>query len=452
MPNGQRRQLQVSIHDTIVDVKKKLAQEFQLSDTLQFHFGNMELQDNKSLSDYGIPEIYEQAESLLRMIELGGLDAQKKPEALERMCIVVESLKNGVKDPKELLSAVTRDSKNQPTENVNSNAANCSVQPDEQSRCGTSTSPGFSHHVASTSNEAESSPILLPSSSTSANTKSPKLPLEKLDEPNMLDPDDLLTRLTDYLPDLFTPKGLSSLRSGMTPRAWYNNNNNNNNHNIHNSYSNNNTPRGLTSFEESSIDWSSMDYNNSNISNRQSMIETKEDRPTPNWIREFTSNWNIQSPKRKSRHSYDGSSSGQEDDNFSNDSSLEGLLKSGGEYSGNPSHSDNTNNSNLENSRISDDPISEQQQQHETSRVKRRGRKRKHPEMTEEERKAYRAMQNRKSAERSRQRKKIQQEAYQKRMEQLCTENDELRSTVQALQSRLEYLENLLSVTIRRSG
>lgn len=135
LPNGQRRQLQVSVFDTIQSVKRKLVEEFHFTDALHFHFGNMELQgiyflypskrlcllgsptqDDKTLHDYGIPEIYEQTESLLRMIELGGLDPQKKPEALERMCVVVESMKKGVKDPKELLNVVKRDSK--ATENI----------------------------------------------------------------------------------------------------------------------------------------------------------------------------------------------------------------------------------------------------------------------------------------------------------------------------------------------
>ncbi|GJD08887.1 hypothetical protein Gasu2_31670 [Galdieria sulphuraria] len=449
LPDGQRRQLQVSVYDTIGDVKKKLCEEFHFIDMLHFHFGNIELQDNKTLYDYGIPEIYEQTESLLRMIELGGLDPQKKPEALERMCIVVESMKNGVTDPKELVSVVKRDSKitetNARTGNANRHEqSSCSkqaqsnvVQPPTSPRSftsvtkqGNSQTSAVGFHSAVSSSNVDTKPSII----------SPKLPLERLDEPNTLvdNNDDLFARLTDYFPDLFTPKGLSSLRSGATPRAWT-------------------TPRDTgfhmeeSSLVSSPVDWVTGTNDNHSLLGSQAIKDN-----APNWIREFTSNWNVlpqdrneKSPKRRSRQTEANSSVY---DSFQNN--REELLEcKSGEYSTNQStysgsHSDNTN-SNHNNPTLDDDHISNMEK-HETRTVKRRGRKRKHPEMTEEERKAYRAMQNRRSAERSRQRKKIQQEAYQKRMEELCTENDELRSTVQALQERLEYLENLLSVSIRR--
>ncbi|GJQ11621.1 hypothetical protein GpartN1_g4769.t1 [Galdieria partita] len=469
LPNGQRRQLQVSVYDTIGDVKRKLSEEFHLIDTLQFHFGNMELQDDKTLYDYGIPEIYEQTESLLRMIELGGLNPQKKPEALERMCIVVESLKNGVKDPKELVHVVKKDSKITETHPRTSNTSlieqsSCSKQ--AQTNTSQPSSPrSLSSVMKQDSNQSSAIRVHSEVSSSTMNKNtgiiSPKLPLEKLDEPNTLvdNNDDLFARLTDYFPDLFTPKGLSSLRSGATPRAWT-------------------TPRSTgfhmeeSSLVSSPVDWVTSSHDNHSLLGSHTIKDN-----APNWIREFTSSWNVlsqdrneKSPKRRSRQTEANSSvydsfqnTGDEGDHLSvsnnSSSDREGLLEwKSGEYSGNQStysgsHSDNTNsnhNNNNNNTILDDEHLS--LEKHETRTVKRRGRKRKHPEMTEEERKAYRAMQNRRSAERSRQRKKIQQEAYQKRMEELCTENDELRSTVQALQERLEYLENLLSVSIRRSG
>lgn len=268
------------------------------------------------------------------------------------------------------------------------------------------------------------------SSTMKTSVISPKLPLERLEESNSLadNNDDLFARLTDYFPDLFTPKGLSSLRSGATPRAWT-------------------TPRTISfPMEESSLVSSPVDWVTGASEEHSALGSNIAKDNAPNWIREFTSTWNIisqdrneKSPKKRVRQVEANSSiydsfpnTADEGDNLSisNDSScgrerlldLKDVEYSGSHSTGSASQSYNTNSH--DNNPISDDHTSNIET-HETRTVKRRGRKRKHPEMvswyywlciylshtdkkkTEEERKAYRAMQNRRSAERSRQRKKV---------------------------------------------
>lgn len=81
---------------------------------------------------------------------------------------------------------------------------------------------------------------------------------------------------------------------------------------------------------------------------------------------------------------------------------------------------------------------------------KKRGRKRKNPELSEEERKALRQAQNRASAKQSRIRRKTMAAEYEKRVNTLEGENEHLRDTVAALSDRLQFLQTLLTVSVKR--
>lgn len=81
---------------------------------------------------------------------------------------------------------------------------------------------------------------------------------------------------------------------------------------------------------------------------------------------------------------------------------------------------------------------------------KKRGRKRKNPHLSEEERKAQRQKQNRESAKLSRIRRKNMTMEYEKRVNTLEGENENLRDTVAALTGRLEMLQNLLTVSVQK--
>lgn len=81
---------------------------------------------------------------------------------------------------------------------------------------------------------------------------------------------------------------------------------------------------------------------------------------------------------------------------------------------------------------------------------KKRGRKRKNPHLTEEERKLQRQAQNRESAKLSRIRRKNMTAEYEKRVNTLEGENENLRDTVAALTDRLEILQNLLTISVQK--
>lgn len=81
---------------------------------------------------------------------------------------------------------------------------------------------------------------------------------------------------------------------------------------------------------------------------------------------------------------------------------------------------------------------------------KKRGRKRKNPHLSEEERKAQRQAQNRESAKLSRIRRKNLTMEYERRVNTLEGENENLRDTVAALTDRLEMLQNLLTISVQQ--
>lgn len=81
---------------------------------------------------------------------------------------------------------------------------------------------------------------------------------------------------------------------------------------------------------------------------------------------------------------------------------------------------------------------------------RRRGRKRKNPHLSEEERKAQRQAQNRESAKLSRIRRKHMTLEYERRVNSLEGENENLRGTISALEDRLQMLQNLLTISVQR--
>lgn len=83
---------------------------------------------------------------------------------------------------------------------------------------------------------------------------------------------------------------------------------------------------------------------------------------------------------------------------------------------------------------------------------KKRGRKRKNPELTDEERALVRKEQNRESAKLSRVRRKVIAAEYEGRLSALVGENTMLRKQVEGLNNRLVYLQSLLTVSVRQES
>ncbi|KAI0562317.1 bZIP transcription factor [Gracilaria domingensis] len=83
---------------------------------------------------------------------------------------------------------------------------------------------------------------------------------------------------------------------------------------------------------------------------------------------------------------------------------------------------------------------------------KKRGRKRKNPELTDEERILWRKQQNRESAKLSRVRRKVIAAEYEGKLNALINENTILRKQVDGLSNRLLYMQNLLTVSVRNAS
>ena len=83
---------------------------------------------------------------------------------------------------------------------------------------------------------------------------------------------------------------------------------------------------------------------------------------------------------------------------------------------------------------------------------KKRGRKRKNPELTDEERALVRKEQNRESAKLSRVRRKVIAAEYEGRLNALVEENTMLRKQVEGLNNRLVYLQSLLTISVRQEA
>lgn len=79
---------------------------------------------------------------------------------------------------------------------------------------------------------------------------------------------------------------------------------------------------------------------------------------------------------------------------------------------------------------------------------KKRGRKRKNPELTEDERALVRKLQNRESAKLSRVRRKVIAAEYEEQISELVDNNKRLHDQVTALNNRLSFLQSLLTVHV----
>lgn len=78
-----------------------------------------------------------------------------------------------------------------------------------------------------------------------------------------------------------------------------------------------------------------------------------------------------------------------------------------------------------------------------------RGRKRKNPGLTDEERKAIRQAQNRENAKQSRLRRINLTEEYRKKAEVLQEENQILKVSLATLEERLKYLQGMITVSVK---
>jgi len=92
------------------------------------------------------------------------------------------------------------------------------------------------------------------------------------------------------------------------------------------------------------------------------------------------------------------------------------------------------------------------QEGHSKKVPKKRGRKRKHPELSEDQRQELRKVQNRESAKKSRERKKTMSLQYQEKIGAVMDENQLLKTQLDRLNKRLEMMQQLLTIQVTPQG
>lgn len=129
MPDGERRQVDVSANASVRDLKDSIApiiadwsstaatsspnpatSDPTAAAEWDLDFGGSVLNDTATLGDYHIPDAYDHASGLLRTISGSAhADAGKKVEALDKACAVVAGISRGERDMERLIAAVFDD-------------------------------------------------------------------------------------------------------------------------------------------------------------------------------------------------------------------------------------------------------------------------------------------------------------------------------------------------------
>lgn len=420
MPDGERRQIEVPPTATVRDLRDQMPGDTDWD----FNFNGQQMSDKDTLADYNIPDAYGHAGGLLRMISgNGNMDMAQKAEVLKNACNVVKHISRGETDMGKLISAAFDESAT-----ANNTAPGSPSQPSLQSiRRGKKSFNSL--------NFANLPPLERP-------------PAGQVAPPT---PSELMQKLSASRPDLYPPTPASRMLdlAVATPAApidpafpggaggvapdWHQ------------------EPgaapfmdldaRGNGDLKRGNTDtWFSKLANSiTPLPPQGSMDKVDVDAIPPN----------VGESEDDEKPPTDGAPNGYADANAgeSEDEKLEptpaetGVAPSSdaGAGSSNPHSTDGGTNG--AGAASSDPPL----------RVpKKRGRKRKNPELSEEERKALRQAQNRASAKQSRLRRKEIAKEYQERVTTLEGENEHLRDTVAALSDRLQFLQNLLTVSVQK--
>jgi len=399
MPNGGRRHLEVPHSATIRDLKhrvlheggKDVAEAGLNMQSLGLTFGgaDISLNDDMPLSAFNIPSAYENAGSLLWTVEEAQLDTEQKASAVQSIAAVVQNISAGVDDADKLAevaaSPVGLSSENQ------AKLANADPQPAKEDAPGRITLP----------------PITAPIT-------------PGLGGGARVSPPELLNKLTNKLPSVFTPAATETLTTtwasrtpmappssatwrltsaGLEPRT-----------------SNAQGPQGEVSEAQTS-------RTEVPDPSEQTATESNHVGPNNSWLDDLSKTWTEQA---KAAQDDSEEASDREDD----------------EPASEPKNDPRSAN----NSKPPSGLVTGEQ------RIpKKRGRKPKNPHLTEEERKEQRKAQNRESAKKSRQRKKVMSADYEGKMDVLRRENDNLHEQIQALNHRLSFLQQVLTVSIKKN-
>ncbi|KAK4537689.1 hypothetical protein CDCA_CDCA13G3714 [Cyanidium caldarium] len=95
---GERVTVHVPANCTARELKQHLVAMGYLSDGAppgDLYYGGQRLDEDASILQYGIPDLYDHSEALLRMVDQGGLNSADKCKALERANSVLAALRDG---------------------------------------------------------------------------------------------------------------------------------------------------------------------------------------------------------------------------------------------------------------------------------------------------------------------------------------------------------------------
>ncbi|KAK4533135.1 hypothetical protein CCYA_CCYA15G3992 [Cyanidiococcus yangmingshanensis] len=216
-PNAGYALVHVSPVATIAEVKQELARQGYVSaeelPSVQLSFGEEALEEDSPLAQYLLPELYDHSEALLRMVDQGGLDLERKQEAMERALQVIETLRSGV--PSGRLSTSTAGASGYPGarlagEPLNLPGIDVLPRPRDPPRAVHSGVAGGTPTTAG----AVAAPLWMPTvsalspTSVGGITSDMSVPWSPL---QAWSPRDVAERLHQMEPKLFTPQGVSAV-------------------------------------------------------------------------------------------------------------------------------------------------------------------------------------------------------------------------------------------------
>jgi hypothetical protein len=214
--------VRVSPVATVAEVKRELAKQGVISadglPNVQLCFGESTLSEDSPIAEYLLPELYDYSEALLRMVDQGGLDAERKQVAMERALQVIETLRSGVssgRHPSGLADPPAPGRAPPGSERIQLPGIDSLPRPDAVP------ADGSTGALGATAASAIAAPLWMPTipavSPTGASVimtdmNMPWSPLQ------IWSPMDMAEHLHQMEPTLFTPKGVSAV-GGFVPSS-----------------------------------------------------------------------------------------------------------------------------------------------------------------------------------------------------------------------------------------
>jgi bZIP transcription factor len=474
MPDGQRKQVDLPPYATVNDLRESL----NAPEDWVLNFNSETLDNAKQLSNYNITDAYDHAGGLLKMIDTSELQPDQRLDAIQKACSVVAGISRGERDLERIITAALSSSgehgaataagKMKRDELGNGNnflfpSSSSTPDPSEQPSLRNIANGRASREASNTPNLSLSSFALpFPTSQGDNNRAGSGGPIPTAPPT----PSELIRRLGASRPDLYPPKAADRMIADLARLT-----------NPGSSHSKRQqeylVPSGAGMQVAASVAAMAQGppatarptEQEPNVK-RALEVKTEKDEELPikrgnTWFEDVMKSLvpsgekpNFPSKEEPDKYRDDAVDDDDDDDgdpgasDQSDDDSGSSPMASGMESGHGQGHEDD--GSEFRSYDRGDD------ESHDPSRAsgesvrmpKKRGRKRKNPEMSEDQRKALRQAQNRESAKQSRLRRKTIAAEYEKRVTSLSSENETLKDTIMALSDRLQFLQGLLTVSV----